>query len=109
MTESRRRIQRNIQSTRAVDALIRGMSPWPGAYTTLDGHTLKVHSARPLPDHPSAMPGEILSANAEGIIVGCGEGALLLEVVQLPGRRRLGATDFLSGYCVEAGARMGGR
>jgi methionyl-tRNA formyltransferase len=85
---------------------IRGFRPWPGAFTTLDGRALKVHEA-------AAVPGAGLAPGAargtpEGILVGCGGGtALLLREVQLEGRRRVAAAEFLKGHPLPAGAILG--
>lgn len=86
---------------------IRGFTPWPGAFTALAGKLLKVHAARALPDAGGLAPGEA-RATPEGIAVGCGGGsALLLTEVQLEGKRRTSAADFLKGQPLAAGAVLG--
>lgn len=83
---------------------IRAMSPWPGAYTHLSGQTLKIHSART--DSASGQPGEILSAEPGVLQVGCGSGSLILQTVQLEGRKRLTAAEFLRGHPLAPGTRL---
>ncbi|HET9594825.1 MAG TPA: methionyl-tRNA formyltransferase [Anaeromyxobacteraceae bacterium] len=93
---------------------VRGFSPWPGAFTLLGGKLLKVHAARAVAaDEPLARaagalaPGEARAAR-DGILVGCGGGsALLLAVVQLEGRRRQPASEFLQGHELPPGLRLG--
>jgi len=92
-------------SARAVHDRVRGMHPWPGAHTSLDGTALKVHRTQVVPG--AGEPGVVLSADAEGIVVACGEGAVALTKVQLTGKRRLDAGPFLSGHPISAGTRLG--
>jgi len=86
---------------------VRGFTPWPGAFTTLSGKLLKVHAARPLADGGGLAPGEA-RATPDGIAVGCGRGsALLLVEVQLEGKRRAPASEFVKGQPVAAGTVLG--
>jgi len=75
----------------------RAFDPWPGAYTFWRGRVLKLLRSRPLP-HPNGeeMPGRVIRV-AEGIAVKTGQGLLLLETVQLSGRRPLPIADFARG------------
>jgi len=90
---------------------VRGFSPWPGAFTTLAGRTLKVHraAARP-PTEPGVeglAPG-LARPGGGGLLVGCGEGStLVLLEVQLEGKRRVAAADFLKGHPVAPGTVLG--
>ncbi len=93
------------QSARAVHDRVRGMSPWPGAFTTLGDKTLKVHRTRVV--EGAGEPGTVLRADADGIVVACGVGAVALQRVQLAGKRRLAAGAFLSGHPIASGTRLG--
>jgi methionyl-tRNA formyltransferase len=89
-------------------ALVRAMTPWPGAFTELRGEPLRVVEARPLraAEAPAgdAAPGTILGRTGNGFAVRCGDGgALLLLRVQRPGRRAVGALDFWNGERIEPG------
>ena len=85
-----------------LEARVRAFTPWPGAFTTLCGKLLKVHAARVATDGGLA-PGEARAAEG-GILVGCGGGsALLLRTVQLEGKRRMDAADFLKGQPLPPG------
>jgi methionyl-tRNA formyltransferase len=76
---------------------VRGLDPWPGAYTMLGGETLKLARTRPLDLPHAASPGTVLSAGGDGVQVACGQGVLSIGELQLPGRKRLAAADFLRG------------
>ena len=84
---------------------IRGFRPWPGAFTLLGGRVLKVHRAEAR-EGAGLAPGEARPDEA-GLVVGCGEGALQLLEVQLEGKRRMLAADFLKGHPVAAGTVLG--
>jgi methionyl-tRNA formyltransferase len=81
---------------------IRAMSPWPGAFARIAGHVLKIHSATE--SSASGEPGTVLQADANGLTVAGGIGSLSLESVQLEGRKRLPASDFLRGFPLAPGA-----
>jgi methionyl-tRNA formyltransferase len=73
---------------------IRGLQPWPGAYTALRGHTMHIWKAKVLTG-PSGSPGCIVSVKP--LVVACGSGVLELQAVQLEGRKRLAAAEFANG------------
>ncbi len=90
---------------REVHNRVRGLAPWPGAYTHLDGEVLKLAQTRVIAG--SGRPGEIVSASADGIDIACGDGAVRVGALQLPGRKMLPAADFLRGHKLHAGQRLG--
>ncbi len=83
----------------------RAYTPWPGLYTYWMGKRLKIIAARALP----GVRGEvgIVQKLSEGIAVGTGGGVLLLEEVQLAGKRAMRATDFVNGQRDFIGSRLG--
>lgn len=87
--------------------LIRGLSPWPVAWTSLNGKRLKVHRARIAPDAAGGPDQAGLLLDDRRFVVGCGEGALELLEVQLEGAKRMDAGDFLRGRRLEKGQRLG--
>jgi methionyl-tRNA formyltransferase len=95
------------ESAQVIDRQIRAFSPTPGAQTTLAGETIKLWEAAPVPS-PSGAPGRVLRADATGIVVACGEGALKLTTLQRAGGRRLSVTAFLAGHPLATGAQLGG-
>lgn len=93
-----------------IDRKIRAMNPWPAAFTLLpapDGslRKLKVFSAIQV-RKCSGAPGEVLRADKHGLLVGAGEGGLLLREVQLEGKKRMFARDFLLGNPVPLGTAL---
>jgi methionyl-tRNA formyltransferase len=84
---------------------VRAFNPVPGAWTLLNGEPLKVWQATP--DSRKGKPGEVLAASPEGLIVGCGEGAIKILELQRAGARRMDVTTFLSGLKIPAGTLLG--
>jgi methionyl-tRNA formyltransferase len=95
------------QTAQAVHDQIRGMNPWPGAYTALGKRRIKVHRAIPSTlDPEGAAPGEVTALDAEGILVACSEGTLEIQELQESGRKRVDARSFISGRGVAVGDRF---
>ncbi len=94
----------------AIDRRIRAMNPWPAAHTwlpTAEGpRKLKVFSCI---QHrrENGAPGVVLAADRRGLLVGAGDGAVLLRDIQLEGKRRMQARDFLLGHHVAQGTVLG--
>jgi len=84
---------------------IRAFNPFPGASTGLSGVNLKVWRAAVVPG--SGLPGEVVSADRNGVVVACGEGALLLLELQKAGGKRMPVTQFLAGSPIQAGETFG--
>ncbi|TWJ32454.1 methionyl-tRNA formyltransferase [Geobacter argillaceus] len=83
------------QESRAIVSRISGVTPWPGAYTFLDGKLLKLFRART--GTGSGVPGTILAADRSGLEVACSGGSIIIGELQLEGKRRLSVGDFLAG------------
>ncbi len=88
-----------------IDRLIRGMTPWPSAYTGYRGKQLKIWKAAPDPeqDVTGHEPGEVLGVDRDSVTVAAGRGALRLLELQLEGKRRMSTHDFLLGVKVQPG------
>ena len=94
------------KSAHEIDCLIRGLSPWPIALTTLAGARLKIYAAEPVPG--TGKPGEVLESDPKkGLTVACGAGALALHEVQLVGGKRMKSADFLRGHAIAKGTMLG--
>ena len=91
-----------------IERLIRGLNPWPSAYTSLDGKTLKIWQADvdASPDTDKA-PGTVYSFDKNGIYVMTGDGGLIIRELQLEGRKRMSAGDFLRGYTIKEDTVLG--
>jgi methionyl-tRNA formyltransferase len=90
------------QSAAAIDRRIRAFDPWPGTFTTLAGVAIKILSARPV--QAAGAAGTVLDL---ALTVACGDQALKLTRVQLPGRAALDADAFLRGHPVPPGTSLG--
>ncbi|MEN5214232.1 methionyl-tRNA formyltransferase [Pseudomonas pudica] len=77
-----------------LERLIRAFNPWPVCHSTLDGESVKVLAANL--SNATGTPGEILSASKDGLVVACGEGALSLTRLQLPGGKPLNFSDLFN-------------
>jgi len=92
---------------RAIVALVRGLSPTPSAYTLLDGKKLKIFIAAAETASVSEAPGTVAGETALGLRVAAGNGYVVLREVQLEGKKRLAARDFLRGVRVPPGQVLG--
>lgn len=86
---------------------IRGLYSWPGASTTLNGKTLKIHSSVLSAKKGHNNPGEVVDTNGT-IVVSCGDGNCVeLTVIQLEGKKRMDSSAFLNGYQLPKGTILG--
>jgi methionyl-tRNA formyltransferase len=99
------------QDCRHLDRLVRAMNPWPGAFTFVpaaDGTIRKLKVHRALPIHRFAgKPGVVIRVGSRGIAIACGSGALLLLEIQLEGKRRMAAMEFVRGFALPVGTALG--
>lgn len=94
------------KSAEELERLVRGLNPWPSAYTFLNGKTLKVWKSRVSEESSSFEPGTVISADKTGIYVACGKNILVLTEIQLEGKKRMDTDAFLRGYPVLAGTKF---
>ncbi len=96
------------KSAREIDCLVRGTTPWPGAYTTLGDQTIKVFELAVKDGAPSDQPGQIIAADAkQGFVVSCGDHDVELMQIQMPGAKRMNAKDYLRGHTMDTGVCLG--
>lgn len=94
---------------RAVHDHVRGMTSWPGAFTTAQGKTLKVLESRIGAEGGEAgPPGTVVAAGKQGIEVACGQGTLAILRAQAEGRKPLGAAELVGGRTIAQGMILGG-
>ncbi len=96
----------NIDFTKSaveIERLIRGLDPWPSAYTHLDGRLLKIWDADVLEGVSDRRPGTVLSVEKTCFTVQAGEGILRINCVQMEGKKRMDAGSFLRGYELRPG------
>lgn len=84
-----------------IERLIRGLNPWPSAYTTLDGKAMKVWDATVEEGNVTEQPGEIVEIAKHYIKVATGENYLKINEIQLAGKKRMPMDAFLNGYSIK--------
>jgi methionyl-tRNA formyltransferase len=94
------------RDARSIHNLVRGLAVWPVAQTFLDGQALKVYRSRTAGGN--GPPGTVLRADKNGLEVACLTGSLIIEEMQLAGKKRLDAASFLAGYPIPAGTLLSG-
>ena len=90
-----------------IECLIRGMNPWPSAYTRIGNKMLKIWEADVIAQKDAHQPGEIFDVTKDAFCVAAGEGALKILSLQLEGKKRMNTADFLRGYTLENGDCLG--
>jgi methionyl-tRNA formyltransferase len=96
------------QPARAVHDHVRGMTSWPGAFTAVQGKTLKVLESRVGDaDLAAAAPGTVVAAGKQGIDVACAQGTLRILRAQVEGRKALGAAELVGGRALALGMVLG--
>ncbi|MCR4584899.1 MAG: methionyl-tRNA formyltransferase [Lachnospiraceae bacterium] len=96
-----------MRDAKAVERQIRAMNPWPSAFTFLGGKQLKIWAAKAETDKSHAVPGTVLFTEKDSFTVACGSGTLKILELQLEGKKRMGAGDFLRGLSLNPGDRLG--
>ena len=85
------------KSANEIERLIRGLNPWPSAYTKMDGKTLKIWDADVDDSENDSAPGTITEVGKDFIRVATGKGSLKILELQLEGKKRMKTRDFLNG------------
>jgi methionyl-tRNA formyltransferase len=96
------------RSADAISGLIRALDPWPGAFTTLKGKEIKLFSSRVTDKEArDEVPGRVAGQSENSLLVETGKGVLEIRELQIPGKKRLPAGDFLRGFALERGTMLG--
>ena len=95
------------ESAKSIEQLIRGLNPWPSAYTKLQGKTLKLWQAQVEEQEEEGRPGEILRVEKDAFYVKTGKGLLKIKEVQLEGKKRMDTGAFLRGFHLNTGELLG--
>lgn len=98
-----------------IERLIRGLNPWPSAYTDWTGKTMKIweaqvinqEEAKAAQQQETAKPGTVVKVEKDGFLVQTGKDLLKVCALQIPGKKRMDAGAFLRGYTMEAGEKLG--
>ena len=97
------------KSAREIDCLIRGLNPWPSAYTTYRGKLLKLWVAEPEEtedEEQRGIPGTVAEVTKKTLKIYTGQGLLSVRELQIEGKKRMPVDAFLRGYPVEAGEKF---
>lgn len=90
-----------------IERLIRGLNSWPSAFSRWNGKSLKIWDADVVEAKAQEAPGTIIQVDKTSITVICGENALQINSVQMEGKKRMDVKDFLLGYHMEVGMKLG--
>jgi methionyl-tRNA formyltransferase len=94
-------------SARTLCNLLRAFDPWPGAYSTWKGKTIKLFRPAVLEGSPQEIPGSLIKATSQEIIIAAADGYLVVRELQMENRPRLPVEQFLRGTPLEPGRRLG--
>ena len=94
-------------SPEEMERRIRAFDPWPGTFTGMGDKIMKLWRAEALADGCQASNGTIIAASDDGIDVSCGERVLRIKELQMPGRKRVSAAEYLRGNSIEIGSVLG--
>lgn len=92
------------KSAAEIERLIRGLNPWPSAYTNWDEKVMKIWDAKVCEGMAGCEPGTIIKVEKDAFYVQTGDGVLQVLELQIPGKKRMDAGAFLRGYQVKEGA-----
>ena len=101
------------KEARTIDRLVRGMNPWPSAYTYYKGKQLKIWKACPIDAKQAkeyangVLPGSVVKVAKDSFEVATGDGVLPVLELQLEGKKRMNTHDFLLGVKVSIGDVLG--
>ena len=87
--------------------LVRGLNPWPIAYTNYKGERMKIYKTKALEECSTKEPGTIIDVSKKGIKVACKEGTLLIETVQFPNGKPLSIEQYINGHEIEKNIVLG--
>lgn len=95
------------KSAKEIDALIRGLNPWPVAYTYYEGQAIKLWDADVISENSTYDSGTIAKVAKEGLYVQTGEGQLLIREIQAPNKKRMAVSEYIKGHTILEGQILG--
>ncbi len=95
------------KGAKEIHDLVRGVNPWPSAYTTYEGKTMKVWKTKVLDEASSKEPGTIIKVDKDGIRVSTNNKVLLIEEIQMPNKKRVAVCEYIKGNKIEEGSILG--
>lgn len=95
------------KSAKEIHNLVRGVNPWPSAYTTYKGQTMKIWKTKVLSESSDKVPGTILKVDKEGIRVSTKDNVILISEIQMPGKKRVLVEEYIKGNSIETNEILG--
>ncbi|MDU1320604.1 MAG: methionyl-tRNA formyltransferase [Clostridium botulinum] len=95
------------KTSKEINLLIRGLNPWPVAYTQYKNQTMKIYNSSILKESSNKTPGTILKVSREGIKVATRDGILSITTVQFPGKKLMKVEEYIKGHNIEEGLVLG--
>ncbi|MFR3499909.1 MAG: methionyl-tRNA formyltransferase [Paraclostridium bifermentans] len=87
--------------------LVRGINPWPSAYTTYEGQTMKIWKTKVIDKNSDKDPGTIISVDKEGINVSTSEGIVQIKEIQMAGKKRMEVPEYIKGNNINTDIILG--
>ena len=95
------------KSAKEIHNLVRGVNPWPSAYTTYNDATMKIWKTEVLNENSDKEPGTILSVDKEGIKVSTNDNVVLVKEIQMPGKKRVLVSEYIKGNSIDTNVLLG--
>ncbi|MDA3733104.1 methionyl-tRNA formyltransferase [Niameybacter massiliensis] len=95
------------KSNHEIDAKVRGLNPWPVAYTYYEGQPMKVWQTSMTNENTDYAPGTIIEVDKAGMHVQTGNGILIIEEIQAPNKKRMPVSEYIKGNSIEKGRLLG--
>ena len=95
------------RSAHEINCLIRGLDPWPTAFSFLDQRKFQLFRPEVVHQSSTRKPGTLLRADREGLLIAAGNNCILIKEVKMEGKRRMAVTDFLNGWPLAPGGLFG--
>ncbi len=95
------------RSSKQIHDLVRGLNPWPIAYTNYNGERMKIYETEELEERISKIPGTIIDVSKEGIKVACRESVLIIKKVQFPNAKPLTIEQYINGHEIDKNIILG--
>ena len=92
---------------REIHNLVRGVNPWPSAYTTYEGSTMKVWKTKVLNETSDKKPGTIVDVDKDGIRVSTKDNIILISEIQMPGKKRVLVSEYIKGNSINTNIILG--
>lgn len=95
------------KSAKDIHNLVRGVNPWPSAYTTYENQTMKIWKTKVVDKNSDKAPGTILKVDKEGIEVNTGNGVIQISEIQMSGKKRMVVSEYIKGNTISTDIVLG--